>query len=234
MSETYFISGAVQPAGTPLDTLLQAIYSSAGIKPKQVDEIHLFSDAASALFQRRLDTVFGPVVHWPLIPFLPANTLFSDCRALESSELSTCILAESSSSVSCAFLLANPNAIGRFNLSPQAQFSIRCSYPEGINNFEAVAQKALAAMPKEDPDPENETPDLRIPPKHDARPWLAVHAPEKPSTIIWPEDRLTYSPSMVHGLLMLINAMNQTKTDPGIWVSVSGNEPACSLLALPL
>ncbi len=179
MSEAYFISGCQLPAGSSLDDILNTVFSSAGCQTPKIDEIHLFSDAATALFQRRIDTVFGPVIQWPLIPSLPVSALFSACRALETGELSTCVLVENSAQSANAILLANPNAVGRYNLSPQAHFSIRSSHPAGIIDLPGSAAKLIAAIPVDEPEPEDETPDLRVPPKKPARPWLAVRAPER-------------------------------------------------------
>jgi hypothetical protein len=234
MSEAYFISGCQLPTGSSQDALLQAIFTSAEIKPHQVDEIHMFTDAASALFQRRLETVFGPVIQWPLLPFLPVSTLFSACRALESGEISTCILAENSNQASCAVLLANPDGVGRFNLSPVVQLSTRSVFPEGITDLTASALKLLASIPKDEIEPEIEVPDLRVPRKQPARPWLAVHASEKPVVSDWPEDRLAFSSSLFPGLLKIIDLIQTSKTDPGVWTHSAPNEPGGSMLVLPL
>lgn len=234
MSEAYFIAGSKLPTGSSLDSVLQSIFVAAEIKPKQVDEMHMFSDAASALFQRRLDTVFGSVIQWPLIPYLPVNGLFSACRALEIGEISTCILAEISNQTCSVLLLANPMGVGRLNLTPQVLLSNRVSYSEGIPDLPATAAKIISSAPKGDPQPEDETPDLRIPPKKAPRPWLAVHSPEKPDVPGWPEDRLIHSSAMLPSLFTLITAMQDSKTDPGVWISSAAIEPACSLLVLPL
>jgi hypothetical protein len=234
MSESYFISGCQLPVGSTLDELFQAVFSVSGIKPHQVDEIHMFTDAASALFQRRINSIFGPVIHWPLLPFLPISELFSVCRALEIGEISTCIFAENSSQASCGILLANPNGVGRLNLTPMAQLARRITFPEGVPDLAGSAQKLLTYIPKEELDPEDETPDLRVPRKQPARPWLAIHAPERPVISDWPEDRLVYSPSLFPSLLKIVDAIQTTKIDPGVWTHSTPDEPGGSLLVLPL
>ncbi len=234
MSEVYFITGCQLPAGSTLDELLQSIFNTAEIKPNQVDEIHLFSDAASSLFQRRLDTVFGPIVGWPLIPYLPPCAIISSCRGLETGEISTCILAETSSYISSAILLANPNGVGRFNLTPLVKLASRISLPKWISDPANWAEKLLTTIPKEEENPEDETPDLRIAPKKPARPWLGVYAHQKPDIPGWPEDRLVFRSSIFPSLMILADAVRTSRTDPGVWLDVDPEEPGASILVLPL
>jgi hypothetical protein len=234
MSEAYFVSGVQQPAGTPLEALLQAICAQAEVKPNRVDEIHLFGDAVAALFQRRLDTPFGAVIYWPLIPFLPVSVLFSACRALETGEISTCIVAENSAALSCAILLANPNGIGRLNLTPQVHLDGRFTYPAGIPNLDAAADKVFKSIPQDDTIPADNVVDLRIPPKADPLPWVAIHSPSKPASLNWPSTRSIHHSSVLPGLIMLVKAMKTSKTDPGILISCTPNEPSAALLVLPL
>ncbi|NMB55741.1 MAG: hypothetical protein GYA15_13680 [Leptolinea sp.] len=232
MSEAYLISGVQQPTGSGLDDLLKAICGQSSIRPDRVNEIHLFSDTASALFQRRLTTSSGIVIHWPLIPFLPVNVLFSACRALESGDISTCILAENSGKFSCAVLLANPNGVGRFNLTPLVQLAGRFTYPGGIPDLKATADMALQTVPPVEVYAGSELDEPRVNPN--VHPWLSIHSPAKPVSLNWPADRLIYSTSILPGLMMLAIAMNKTKAASGVWISLAENEPAAALVALPL
>lgn len=234
MSEAYFITGCqVQTDSTP-DILLQSILSTAGLKHNQVDEIHIFSDSASALFQRRLDTAFGPVICWPLIPFLPPSSIISAIRGLEIGDISICILAEHSSLSSSAILLANPKGVGRFNLTPRVQLANRFYPPGCIAEPASWAEKVLSSIPKEEIEPENETPDLRIPPPKPARPWLGVYARQKPVIPGWPEDRLVYGSSIFPSLMKLVDAVNSDGNDAGVWLDVDREELCASILVLPV
>lgn len=234
MSEAYFVSGIEQPAGTPLENLLQAVCRQADVKPNRVDEIHVFGDAVAALFQRRLDTPLGTMIHWPLIPFLPVSILFSACRALETGEISTCIVAENSSALSCAVLLANPNGIGRLNLTPQVHLDGRFTYPAGIPDLDVAADKVLKSIPLDDSIPADNVVDLRMPPKTDPLPWVAIHSPVKPAMLNWPVARTLHHASVLPALLMLVKAMHTANGDPGILISCPPNEPSAALLVLPL
>lgn len=234
MSESYFITGCQLPAGTSLDALLQEVLKSGGLKPNQVNEIHLFTDAASALFERRLDTIFGTVIQWPLIPHLAVSTLLSVCRALECGEMTTCVLVENSASMSCAVLLANPTAVGRHNLSPQAHLANRLTSPEGITDLPDTAARLLAMIPKEEPDAETDAPDLRVAPKKPARPWLAIHSSATAELPEWPEDRLISGSALLPLITRLASLVEKSKTDPAVWVYIQPGEPGNAMLVLPL
>jgi hypothetical protein len=234
MSEAYFVTGCHLPAGSSLDALLQEVLKTGGLKPNQVNEIHLFTDAASALFERKHDTIFGTVIQWPLIPHLAVSTFLSACRALECNELTTCVLVENTAQMSCAVLLANPHAVGRYNLSPQVHLSNRLTAPEGITNLADCAAKLLAMIPKEEPDAENDAPDLRVAPKKPARPWLAVHTNGPVDIADWPEDRLMTGEALFPQLIKLAAAVERSKTDPAVWVHTVPGEPGDAMLVLPL
>lgn len=234
MSEAYFVTGCQLPAGSTLDALLQDVLKNGGLKPNQVTEIHLFTDAASALFERKLDTIFGTVIQWPLIPHLAVSTLLSTCRALESGEMTACVLVENSAQMSCAVLLANPTAVGRFNLSPKVVLSHRSSHPEGITDLADCAAKLLASIPKEEPDAETDAPDLRVAPKKPARPWLAVHSNAPADILDWPEDRFLTSPGLFPLLTKLADAVARSKTDPAVFAHMLPGEPGDAMLVLPL
>lgn len=233
MSEAYYINGVDQPTGTDPAVLLHAVCSTSGIKPARVDEVHVYSDAASALFKRRLDTPQGTILHWPYIPFLPVSGLLSACRALECGEISTCVIAEQTTQVNRAVLLAGPAAIGRMNLSPRAHLSARFTYPGGIPDLVPAAMRALAAIPPVEFEPEGgEAPAPK--PVLPANPWLAVHSPEKPQAGNWPVDRLIHGMTMLSSLDLLVKAMVSTKTEPGVWISANQADPAAAMLVLPL
>jgi len=234
MSEAYLISGCQLPAGSSLDALLQDVLKTGGLKPNQVNEIHLFTDEASALFERKRDTIFGAVIQWPLIPHLAVSTLFSTCRALESGEISTCVLVENSAQLSCAILLANPSAVGRFNLTPMVVLSHRSTHPEGISNLSDCVTKLLASIPREEPDSETDAPDLRVAPKKHARPWLAVHSKEPADIPDWPEDRFLTGSNLFPLLVKLADAVSRSKTDPAVWAHIIPGEPGDAMLVLPL
>jgi hypothetical protein len=234
MSEAYFITGCQLPAGSSLDALLQEVLKTGGLKPNQVNEIHLFTDAASALFERKHDSIFGTVIQWPLIPHLAVSTFFSVCRALECDEMTACVLVENSAQMSSAVLLANPKAVGRYNLAPRVHLSNRLSAPDGITNLPDCAAKLLAMIPKEEPDAETDAPDLRVAPKKPARPWLAVHANNPVDTSDWPEDRLMTGDSLFPLLIKLAAAVEKSKTDPAVWAHVIPGEPGDAMLVLPL
>jgi hypothetical protein len=234
MSEAYFVTGCQLPAGSSLDALLQEVLKTGGLKPNQVNEIHLFTDAASALFERKRDTIFGAVVQWPLIPHLAVSTLLSACRSLECNEMTACVLVENTAQMSCAVLLANPNAVGRYNLSPQVHLANRLSAPEGITNLPESAAKLLAMIPKEEPDAETDVPDLRVAPKKPARPWLAIHANGPVDTADWPEDRIMPGDSLFPLLIKLAAAVGRSKTDPAVWAHIVPGEPGDAMLVLPL
>jgi hypothetical protein len=234
MSEAYFIAGCQVQADSTLDKLLQSILTVAGIKHNQVDEIHVFSDAASALFQRRLDTAFGPIICWPLIPFLAPSNIISAVRGLEIGDISTCILAENSSLSSSAIFLANPKGVGRFNLTPRVQLANRFSPPGWITEPASWAEKVLSSIPKEEIEPGNDTPDLRIPPPKPTRPWLGVYARQKPVIPGWPEDRLVNGTSIFPSLMKLVDAVNTDSKDAGVWLDIDPEEPCASILVLPV
>lgn len=234
MSEAYLITGLSRPAGTTLDELLQTVYSSSGIKPGRENEIHLFTDDANALFNRRSDSISGPVITWPLIPGMEISTLFSMTRALECGEIDRGILAEVSARSSCVLLLANPKTVGKFNLSPRLRFSRRTTIPAGIMDIPQEANKFLASIPPEQPDPEEEIPDLRIPRKEPSRPWLTIVSPEKQTGINWPEDRLINGSVLFSLMLKLADAVESSHHDPGILVHVGHNEPGAIQVVLPL
>ncbi len=233
MSETYYVAGVDQPTGTDPAVLLHAVCAAAGIKPARLDEVHLYSDSASALFKRRLDTPQGTIIQWPNIPFLPVSGLFSACRALESGEISTCVVAEQTAQVNRVVLLAGPAAIGRMNLAPLAHLSVRFTYPGGIPDISTATTRALAAIPSKEIEPENggePAPQPALPTK----PWLAVHSSEKPRAVNWPVDRLIHGLTMLSSLDLLIKALVSTKTEPGVWISVNQADPAAVMLVLPL
>lgn len=234
MSEAYFVTGCQLPAGSTLDALLQEVLKTGGMKPNQVSEIHLFTDAASALFERKRETIFGTVIQWPLIPHLAVSTLFSACRALESGETSACVLVENSAQMSSAILLANPSAVGRFNLSPKVVFSHRIVHPEGITDLADCAAKLLDSIPKEEPDAETDAPDLRVAPKKPARPWLAVHSNNPVGIPDWPEDRFLTGSNLFPLLIKLADAVARSKTDPAVWTYMQPREPGDAMLVLPL
>ncbi len=234
MSEAYLITGFSRPAGTTLDELLQIVHSSVGIKPGQVNEIHVFTDAANALFHRRSDSISGPVIQWPLIPGMEISSLFSVTRALECGELNLGIMAEVSARSSCVLLLANPMSVGRFNLSPRLRFGRRTTFPDGILDIPQEAASFLASIPPEQPEPEEETPDLRIPRKKPSRPWLTIVSPEKPADINWPEDRLISGSILFPELLELADAFESSLHDPGILVHMGHGEPGSIEVIMPL
>jgi hypothetical protein len=234
MSEAYLIAGTQLPIGSTIDTLLQSIFDAAGIKSNQVDEIHLYMDSASNLFQRRQDTSFGPVVGWPLIPYLQPSGLFSSCRGLETGDKSTSILAEISAQSSSAILLANPDGVGRYNLTPQVQLATRFTSPVWIADPVGNANRLLASIPPKETDPDEDVQDLRIPPKTPVRPWLGFYAPQKPENSGWPEDRLVFKSSIFPSLITLAEAVISSKTDPGVWMDLDPEEPGASMLVLPL
>ncbi len=233
MSEAYYIAGVEQPAGTDPAVLLHAVCMAAGIKPARVDEVHLYSDAASALFKRRLDTPQGTIILWPYIPFLSVSGFFSACRALECGEISTIVIAEQTALVNRAVLLAGPAAVGRLNLAPQAHLSARFTHPEGFPDLPAAASQALAAIPPLEIEPENgEQPAPK--PIHPANPWLSVHSLEKPQAGNWPVDRLIHGLTMLSSLDLLVKALVSTQSEPGVWVSANKTDPAAAMLVLPL
>lgn len=234
MSEAYFITGCQLPAGSSLDALLQEVLKTGGLKPNQVNEIHLFTDAASALFERQRDTIFGTVIQWPLIPHLAVSTLFSACRALESGEITACVLVENTAQLSCAILLANPSAVGRHNLAPKVVLSFRSTHPEGITDQPDCATKLLARIPREEPDAENDAPDLRVAPKKPARPWLVIHSSTPAGIPEWPEDRLLSGSTLFPLLSKLADAVEKSKTDPAVWMHLQPGEPGDAMLVLPL
>ncbi len=234
MSEAYLITGIMLPAGTPLDELLPAAYTSAGIKSGQINEIQLFTDNANALFHRRLDSASGPLIQWPLIPGMETNSLFSLTRALEIGELSLGILAEVSAHLSCAIILANPGAVGRLNLSPRTRLGRRITVPEGISDIPHLASNLIASIPPEEPSPEEEVPDLRLPPKQPLRPWLAIQASEKPEISDWPEDRLITGGSLFPVLLRLAKEVSGSRNDPGVLVQTGKDEPGSAFVVMPV
>jgi hypothetical protein len=234
MSEAYLITGSQLPAGTSLEALLQDVLKTGGLKPNQVTEIHLFTDAASALFERKRDTIFGSVIQWPLIPHLSVSTLFSACRALETGELTSCVLVENTAQQASAILLANPSAVGRLNLAPKVMLSLRSNHPEGITDLPDCAAKLLARIPKEEPDAENDAPDLRVAPKKPARPWLAIHSSAPAGIPEWPEDRVLTGASIFPLLIKLADAVEKSKTDPAVWMHLQPGEPGDAMLVLPL
>jgi len=234
MSEAYLITGCQLPAGTPLEEILAALFKSSGLKSNQVNEIHLFSDMAAALFQRRIDITSGPVQQWPLLPCFEINGLFSITRALECGELSTVILAEVSAHLSCAMLLANPTAVGRLNLSPRLRFGRRKNLPEGIADIPLLASDLIASIPPEEPMPEEETPDLRVPPKRQSRPWLAIAGTGISMDIKWPEDRLISGTSLFPLLLKLVESIENSHSDPVVMVESGNDEPGSAVVVMPL
>ena len=233
MSEAYLVSGCELPSGIPLLEVVKTVCASAGIKPKQIDEIHLYTDAASALFQRKQDTEAGPIFTWPLLPLLPSVGLQSLCRALETGDLALCLLVEISSSGSSAILLANPIAVGRFNLSPLVHLANRLSHPDGMENLQTAALKTLAMAPIEI-DSEEPVIDLRVPKPPPTQPWLALHTAETISGLKWPTNRILQSPALCGSLLSLAFAMNKSKTERGVWMSIAKDGPVLSTLVLPL
>ncbi|GAP20666.1 hypothetical protein [Leptolinea tardivitalis] len=233
MSDAYFVTGLQMPAGTPLETLLQKLCESAGIRAGSVNEIHHFTDAASALFQRISKTSYGPILCWPLIPYLETSTLFSVCRALELGEISTCILAECSSVTSTAILLASPTGVGRLNLSPHAHLAVRFSSPISMTDPVVCAHKLLASMPEEE-STEEQNPEGPPVPQKPSRPWMGIYSREKPEIADWSPDRLVFGSSIFTSLINLVTAMNSTRTDPGVWINIMSEEPGASLLVLPL
>jgi hypothetical protein len=233
MSEAYLVAGSELLAGTSLDELLKSICTPVGIRPRQIDEIHLFTDAASALFKRTEDTIAGPCFTWPLLPLIPAIGLQSLCRAMEVGELSLCLLAEISASGSSAILLANPISVGRFNLNPMVHLANRLSHADGLENLLTTTLKTLAAAPAEI-EPEEPVVDLRVPKAPAAQPWVAFHTSEITADLDWPENRMLFNANMCGSLLDLAAAMKITKTDRGVWMSVTPDGPILSTLVLPL
>ena len=233
MSESYLVTGCELPPGSSINDVVKTICVSAGIKHRQLDEIHLYTDAASALFQRKHDSEAGPIFTWPLLPLLSASGLQALCRALETGELSLCLLAEISPAGSNAVLLANPNAVGRFNLSPLVHLAKHLSHVDGLENLPTTALKTLASAPAEI-EPDEQAIDLRIPKAPPPRPWLMLHTSQKIDLSEWPDDRLIQNPGLCGSLLSLASAMKKTRTDRGIWMSLSMDGPVLSTLVLPL
>jgi hypothetical protein len=233
MSEAYLVAGVELSAGTKLDELIKAISTSVGIRPRQIDEIHLFTDAATALFKRTEETIAGHCFTWPLLPLFPATGLQSLCRAMEVGELSLCLLAEISSEGSSAILLANPIAVGRFNFSPMVHLANRLSHADGYENLLTTTLKTLAAAPAEI-EPEVPVVDLRVPKPPVAQPWVTFHTTETSAELDWPENRVLYNASMCGSILDLAAAMKITKTDRGVWMSITTDGPVLSTLVLPL
>lgn len=233
MSEAYLVSGSEQKTGTSLEELMKSICAPVGITPRQIDEIHLFTDEASALFKRKEETIASPCFSWPLLPLIPATGLQSLCRAMEIGELTLCLLAEISASGSSAILLANPISVGRFNLNPMVHLANRLSHADGSENLLTTTLKTLAAAPVEI-EPEEPVVDLRVPKQIAAQPWVAFHTTEITANLEWPENRMLFNANMCGSLLDLAAAMKITKTDRGVWMSVAPDGPILSTLVLPL
>ena len=233
MSEAYLVTGCELPSGNPLLEVVKTVCASAGIKPQQIDEIHLYTDAATTLFQRKQDTEVGPIFTWPLLPLLPAVGLQSLCRALETGDLALCLLVEISGSGCSAILLANPIAVGRFNLSPLIHLANRLNLPDGMENLQTTALKTLAMAPIEI-ETENPVVDLRVPKPSPTQPWLALQSAETISELDWPTNRILQSPSLCSSLLSLAFAMNKSKTERGVWMSIANDGPVLSTLAMHL
>lgn len=233
MSEAYLAAGSELPSGTSLDEVIKTICTAAGIKPRQIDEIHLYTDAASALFQRKQVTEAVSAFTWPLLPLLLAAGLCSLCHALETGELSLNLLAEISASGSRAILLANPNAVGRFNLSPLVLLAGHISHIDGLENLPTAALKTLAIAPAEI-EPLEPVVDLRVSKTPPAQPWLMLHTAENFDGLDWPKNRLLQNASLCGSLLGLASAMNKTRTDRGVWMSIAPDGPVLSTLVLPL
>jgi hypothetical protein len=233
MSEAYLVSGCLLPGESPLLDVIDAICVSSGIKPQHLDEIHLYTDAASALFKRKQTTKAGPVFTWPLLPLLPAAGLRSLCQSLEDGEISICLLLEISARESGALLLANPNAVGRFNLAPLVHLANRMSHPEGFDSLLTTVLKTLALSPAEI-EPEEPVVDLRLPKPPPSQPWLAMQSAEIISDMDWPGNRLLMDPSLYGSLMRLAAEMNKTKSARGVWMSVASDGPVLSTLVLHL
>lgn len=233
MSEAYLVTGCELPSGTTILEVIKTVCASAGIKPKQIDEIHLYTDAASALFQRKQDTEAGPIFTWPLLPLLPSGGLQSLCRALETGDTDLCLLVEISGSGSSAILLANPIAVGRFNLSPLVHLANRLSHPDGMKNLSTAALKTLATAPVEI-EPQEPVIDLRVPKPPLAQPWLALHAEKTIDGLDWPTNRILHGTYLCGSLLSLAFAMNNSKTERGVWISIAQDGPVLSTLVLHL
>jgi hypothetical protein len=233
MSEAYLITGSELSTGTPLDEVISIVCKNAGIKPRQIDEIHLYTDAASALFHRMQDSEAGPVFSWPLLPLLPAAGLHSLCRSLEDDEISLCLLVEISAQRSSAVLLANPNAVGRYNLTPLVLLANRLSEVNGMDNLLTTALKTLAIVPVEI-EPKEPAVDLRLPKPAPPQPWLSLHSSETITGLDWSTSRLMQSSSLCGSLVDLAFAMSKTRTDRGIWMSIVPDGPILSTLVFPL
>jgi hypothetical protein len=233
MSEAYLVSGCELPPGSSLDKVINAACQSAGIKPHQIDEIHLYSSAASALFHRKQSSETSTIYSWPLLPLLPATGLRSICQSMEAGEVTLSLLMEDSPNYSSAILLANPIAVGRYNLTPLVHLANRLSHISGMDYLPTAALKTLATVPVEI-EPEAPVIDLRLPKPPATQPWLALHSPDQITGMEWPANRLLQSPGLCNSLLLLAEAMQKSKTDRGVWMSLSPDGPVLSNLVLPL
>jgi hypothetical protein len=102
-----------------------------------------------------------------------------------------------------------------------------------MDNLTNTALKTLATVPLEI-EPEAPVIDLRHPKPPAAQPWLALHTLDQITTLDWPTNRILQSPGLCNSLLMLAAAMKNSKTERGVWMSLSADGPVLSTLVLPL
>lgn len=122
MSEAYFLSGSA--AATPGEAI-QAACNAVHARPAWVDEVyHLSARAAPAIIGALTlqDVPSGvPISAWANQPGLDGFILQAACRQLVAAERRLILVVQQSRARSVAVLLVNPQAVGAYNLAPQAQ-----------------------------------------------------------------------------------------------------------------
>lgn len=123
MSGVFWLGGFSLQRG--LDEGLRAL----GVKKAWLQEIHRLGDTPELPFEL--------CYRWPGQPTEAHRLLHFACQALQSSDLHLLLLAGGTQ----AAVLASPQVVGRWNLSPRASLSERFSYPP-----ETVPEQFLAAL----------------------------------------------------------------------------------------